>query len=99
MAAYLTGSDLGDILIEAIEKYKNLKHQIDDLQSEVKKYRDDIETFMIDQGLEEAVVGPFKVSYKLVSTAKVDSKILERDFPDVYKQVAFASTTSRLTIS
>ena len=88
-----------DMIRDLAEKYKTLKHQIDELSKEAKIYRDDIEALMIENDCEELNLGIFKITNKLVPVVSIDRKILERDFPEVYKQVAFVKNATRLTIS
>ena len=88
-----------DMIRDLAEKYKTLKHQIDELSKEAKIYRDDIEALMIENDCEELNLGIFKITNMLVPVVSIDRKILERDFPEVYKQVAFVKNATRLTIS
>lgn len=91
---------LSDAELEHIvDIYRQKKHEAEDIKKEVQYYRDIIEAEMIQRGAEELKLGSNKISYKLVSTTSVDSKTLERDFNDVWRQVTFVKQAARLTIS
>lgn len=82
-----------------VYRAKELKTQMDKLKKELEQYEGFIKDFMICNNIEEQYVDDFiKVSYKEVSTNRIDSKKLKEHMPNVYEDFCTTTVSNRLTI-
>ncbi|PRR77661.1 YqaJ-like viral recombinase domain protein [Clostridium liquoris] len=88
--------DLKSEYTEKIDKLLELKNTIKQLENQAKEIENNIKN-----ELGEAEIGytpQFKVSWKAVSSNRIDSKLLKEKYPNVYKKVCKESMSRRFTI-
>ena len=68
----------------------------EELQAEIDALQEAVKDFM---GSEESMIaGAFKVSYKSVTSSRLDSTALKRELPDVAARYTKQTTTRRFTV-
>ena len=80
-------------LIEAIESLKAEKKQIEE---QLKTYENQLKMSLEDASI--GVTNRFKVTYKAITTNRIDSKRLKEEHPEIYEKYSKPSISRRLTI-
>lgn len=84
-------------IIKKLDDLKALQRLIEEAQNEADALRDEIKDFMGDS--EQFTVGNYKVTYKTVTTSRVDTTALKKALPDVAERFSRTSTTRRFVIA
>ena len=83
-------------IIIKIQELMELRRMSEELQAEIDTLQEAVKDFM---GSEESMVaGAFKVSYKTVTSSRLDSAALKRELPDVAARYTRQTTTRRFTV-
>lgn len=80
-----------------IKELRELQALIEEAQAEAEAIKDMIKAQM--GNTEELRAGEYKVTWKNVTSSKVDTKGLRAAFPDVVAQFTKASTSRRFTVA
>ena len=78
-------------------EYKELLRLKEELQAEIDAVADRIKAAMGDTV--QAVAGPYKVTYRDVTSSRMDTTALKTDMPDLAARYTKTSTYKRLSIS
>jgi predicted phage-related endonuclease len=84
-------------LTNKINDLMELRRMQEELNAEIENLTDQIKTFMGDQ--ETLLSGPWKVSWKPVTSSRIDTTALKKALPDVAAQFTLTTTTRRFTVS
>ena len=84
-------------LSEKIKELKELKIMAEELKEEITAIEDAIKTHMGET--EELRVGAFKVTYKRVTSSRLDSKRLKAELPDVAAQYTVTNEYRRFIVA
>lgn len=83
-------------IITKIQELMELRRMAEELQSEIDALQEAVKDFM---GSEETMIaGAFKVSYKSITSSRLDSAALKRDLPNVAALYTKQITTRRFTV-
>ena len=83
-------------IITKVQELMELRRMAEELQTEINALQEAVKSFM---GSEETMIaGAFKVSYKNVTSSRLDSTALKRDLPNVAALYTRQTTTRRFTI-
>jgi len=83
-------------IIIKIQELMELRRMSEELQAEIDTLQEAVKDFM---GSEESMVaGAFKVSYKTVTSSRLDSAALKRELPDVAARYTRQTTSRRFTV-
>ncbi len=66
-----------------VDKIRSLKRLIEDAEAEITGIEDEIKTRMTELDTDELRGGTCKVTWKQVSTTRIDSKSLKKELPDI----------------
>lgn len=80
-----------------VMELKELQRMQDELVAEIDSLKDAIKAAMGDQ--EQIIAGAFKITYKAVSSSRVDTTALKKAMPEVAAQYTKTTTSHRLTIA
>ena len=84
--------------IEAkIKELRQLESLIDEAQTEAEAIKDAIKAHMGDS--EELRAGEYKVTWKAVTTSRIDTAALRRAMPDIAAAFSRMTTTRRFTVA
>lgn len=84
-------------MIRKVLLLKELQRTIEDAEAEADAIKDEIKMTMGDT--EELRAGMYKVTYKAVTSARIDTAELKRVVPDIAKAFTKTSTTRRFCIA
>ena len=84
-------------IITKVQELMELRRMAEELQSEIDALQEAVKDFM---GSEETMIaGAFKVSYKSITSSRLDSAALKRDLPNVAALYTKQIITRRFTVS
>lgn len=81
-----------------LDRYTELKRQIDELGYELDDIKDFVKNEMKRRGKEELVVGPYKVSYKKIVSSSFDTKTFKEAEPETYMMYLKESSSMRFVV-
>lgn len=84
-------------LTTKIRELRELQALIEEAEQEAEAIRDTIKAHMGDS--EELRAGEYKVTWKPVKAARLDSKALKESMPDVYQQFSKTTTSRRFCVA
>lgn len=79
-----------------LTEYQELKRMAEELEAEIAAIQDEIKTVMGDSEL--LIAGPYKVTYKYITSSRLDTSALKKALPDVAAQYTRTSTTRRFEV-
>lgn len=79
-----------------VTEYQELKRMLEEIEAEMTELQDEIKAHMGDSEL--LVAGPYKVTYKAVTSSRVDTTALKKALPDIAAQYTKTTTTRRFTV-
>lgn len=80
-----------------VKELRELQALIDEASAEVETIKDAIKAHMGDS--EELRAGEYKVTWKPVTTVRLDTAALKRGLPDVYSRFTTETTTRRFCVA
>jgi len=82
--------------IREFREYKQMREQLD---AELKRLQDIITAHMETHGTDEMTVDVYKVSYKPITSARLDTQALKRANPELVTRFTVTSVTRRFTVA
>lgn len=70
---------------------RQLQNLIEEAQQEAEAIKDTIKAMLTAQGVDELRAGEYRVSWKPITTTRIDGKAFQQTFPEVAQ--AFTTTT------
>lgn len=83
-------------IISTVSELQELVRMSEELNSEIEALRDKIKAVMGDSEL--LIAGPYKVTWKTVTSSRLDTSALKKALPDVAAQYTRTSTTRRFEV-
>ena len=82
-----------------IREPRSLQRLIEEAQAEAEAIKDGIKAQLTAQGVDELQAGEYRVSWKAVTSSRLDSKALKAALPDVAERFTTTSTTRRFCVA
>lgn len=82
-----------------IRKLRQLQHLIEEAQQEAEAIKDVIKAQLTAQGVDELQAGGYRVTWKLVTSSRLDAAALKKALPDVAQAFARSTTTRRFCVA
>ena len=83
-------------LTARVNELQELKRMQEELNAEIDALQNAIKTAMGDN--EIIIAGAWKVTYKAITTTRIDTTALKKDRPDIAAQYSKTSTSRRFTV-
>lgn len=83
-------------LTARVNELQELKRMQEELSAEIDALQDTIKAAMGDN--EMIIAGAWKVTYKAVTSTRIDTAALKKDLPDVAARYSKTSTCKRFTV-
>lgn len=80
-------------------EYKDLQRMIEELAAEMEAVRDTIKAHMDAEQVETLTAGPYKVTYKKVTSSRLDTAALKKALPDVAERFTKVTTSRRFCVA
>lgn len=82
-----------------IKELRELRRMADELAGEIESITDSIKTHMDVQGVDTISGMDWKVSYKAVTSSRLDTSALKKALPDLAQQFTKTTTARRFCIA
>lgn len=86
-------------IITTVEELQELRRLQEDLETEITALQERIKAHMDASGVDQLTAGAFKVSYKTVTSSRVDTAALKKALPELAQQFTRTTTTRRFTVA
>ncbi|MBP3656837.1 MAG: hypothetical protein J6K32_09105 [Clostridia bacterium] len=84
-------------IIAKVQELMELRRLSEELEAEIDALQEAVKSFM---GSDETMIaGAFRVSYKSVTSSRLDSAALRRELPDVAARYMKQTTTRRFSVN
>ena len=88
-----------DMMNANVQELRELRRMADELAGMIESVQDEIKAEMTAQNTDTLTGTDWKITWKSITSSRLDSKALKAAFPDVYGQFCKASTSRRFTIA
>ena len=85
-------------IIAAATELHELQRLREDLESEITAIQDAIKSHMSASGEDQITAGPFKITWKAVTSNRIDTAALKRDLPEVWQEYGKTTTSRRFCV-
>ena len=82
-----------------INGLRSLRRMADDLAGEIEALQDAIKTEMTARNVDELTGADWKVTWKAVTSNRLDSTALKKELPDIAARYTKASVSRRFTLA
>lgn len=80
-----------------IKEYRRYKRIADEVKAELDKLKCQITAEM--GGMDTVIGDDYKVMYRVVRSARIDSAMLRREYPEIAEKVTKVTEANRLTVN
>ncbi len=84
-----------DMMNAKVKELRELKRMADELAGEIEAIQDEIKTHMTESNTDTLTGIDWKITWKAVTSKRLDSKALKAAMPDVVEQFTRESTSKR----
>ena len=91
----MTDREFSDLLTTC----RSLQNDIKFRKSQLDEVKEQIRQEMIERGVEDVMLDGVIANYKLLTTTRVDTKRLQTEYEEVWKDVTYIDRYTRLTVS
>ena len=82
-----------------VKELRELRRFAEEIAAEIEAIQDEIKAEMTAKGVDEIAGADFKVTWKEITSTRLDTAALKKDLPDIAARYAKTSTARRFTIS
>lgn len=86
-------------LTTACTELQELRRLREELEAEIEAITDRLKAYMEQTGAETLTAGAFKLTYKTVTSTRIDTAALRKDLPEVWQEYGKTSTVRRFTVA
>ncbi len=86
-------------LTATVKDLRELRRMADEIAAEIEALTDSIKDYMTAAGVDTLAGTDFKITWKEVSSNRLDSAALKRDHAELYSQYTRTSTARRFTLT
>lgn len=87
-----------ELEMKALE-IKELERMKDELEAEISAMADEIKAEMTAQGTDSLVAGAFKITWKMITSSRLDTTALKKALPEVAARFMKETSARRFVIS
>ena len=86
-------------IIIRINELTELRQMIEELNAEAEAIQDEIKAHMTESDTDTITAGRYKVTWKAVTSTRIDTAALRKDLPEICQKYGKTSTTRRFNIA
>lgn len=86
-------------LIKTIKELRELKRMREELEAEICTMEDALKAHMTDIGVNTVETSAYKVTWKPVTSTRIDTAALKSALPDIAQRFTKTTTTRRLIVA
>lgn len=83
---------------EKLARLRRCRREMDTLKQEAEAIETEVKAELEARGVEQVETAHYKVSWKAVSSTRLDTKALKAERPELYQRYAVSSTTDRKSV-
>ena len=88
-----------DALFSKLNELTELRKMAEDLNAEIEAIQNEIKAHMTEADTDTITAGAFKVTWKTVTSTRIDTTALRKDLPEIWQEYGKTSTTRRFNIA
>ena len=82
-----------------VDELRELHRMAEELDNEISAIQDAIKSHMTAQGVDELIGTDYKITWKEITSTRIDTTALKKALPDVVSRFTKATTTRRFTVA
>lgn len=82
-----------------VNELRELRNMADDLAAEISAIEDELKSYMTDNGADELHGPTFKITWKEVTSSRLDSKALKTAAPELWERFTKTTTSRRFILA
>ena len=86
-------------IISKLNELSELRRMADELNAEIEAIQDAIKAHMTEADTDTITAGAFKVTWKAVTSTRIDTTALRKDLPDIWQEYGKTTTTRRFSVA
>ena len=86
-------------IIRKLNELSELRRMADELTAEIEAIQDEIKAHMTEADTDTLTAGAFKVTWKAVTSTRIDTVALRKDLPEIWQEYGKTSTTKRFSVA
>ena len=86
-------------IITKLNELAELSKMADDLNAEIEAIQNEIKAHMTEADTDTITAGAFKVTWKAVTSTRIDTTALRKDLPEIWQEYGKTSTTRRFNVA
>ena len=86
-------------IIRKLNELSELRRMADELNAEIEAIQDEIKAHMTAEETDTLTAGAFKVTWKAVTSTRIDTTALRKDLPEIWQEYGKTSTTKRFSVA
>ena len=86
-------------LITKLNELTELRKMADDLNAEIEAIQEEIKAHMTEADTDTITAGAFKVTWKAITSTRIDTTALRKDLPEVWQEYGKTTTTRRFSVA
>ena len=86
-------------IISKLNELSELRRMADELNAEIEAIQDAIKAHMTKADTDTITAGAFKVTWKAVTSTRIDTTALRKDLPEIWQEYGKTTTTRRFSVA
>lgn len=86
-------------IIRKLTELAELHKMAEDLNAEIETIQDSIKAHMTEAETDSLTAGTYKVTWKEVTSTRIDTTDLRKDLPEVWQEYGKTTTTRRFSVA
>ena len=86
-------------IISKLNELSELRRMADELNAEIEAIQDAIKAHMTEADTDTITAGAFKVTWKAVTSTRIDTNALRKDLPEIWQEYGKTTTSRRFSVS
>ena len=84
---------------EKLARLRQCRREMDELKKEAEAVETEVKAELESRGVDQVETAHYRVSWKAVSSVRLDARALKAERPEIYDRYAVASTARRFTVT
>ena len=86
-------------IISKLNELSELRRMADELKAEIEAIQDAIKAHMTEADTDTITAGAFKVTWKAVTSTRIDTTALRKDLPEIWQEYGKTTTTRLFSVA
>lgn len=86
-------------IISKLNELAELRKMAEDLNAEIESIQNEIKAHMTAEETDTITAGQYKVSWKTITSTRIDTTALRKDLPEIWQEYGKTSTTKRFSVA